>query len=133
MVGPTPVAPARWLIALTVLVLPADARDRYREEFRTELAELGWQWQVPQAASLLAGSIALRQALNERDLPDQVVDKVDWRCRLGRHRYVVRQDENPEMRGRGYLQCVRCGKNDDPPQYDPPSATTIGWVSPPAF
>ena len=126
MVGPLPVAPARWLIMLTILVLPADSRDRYREEFRTELAELDWQWQVPQAASLLIGSVALRHALNERDLPDVVVEKADWRCRLGRHRYVVRQDDNPEMRGRGYLQCVRCGKSKDPPQYGSCRRRAIG-------
>ena len=133
MVGPRPIAPARWMIVVTIAVLPADSRDRYREELRTELAEFGWQWQVPQAISLLVGSIALRRALNERDLPDSIVEKRDWRCRLGRHRYVVRQDDNPEMRGRGYLQCVRCGKPKDPPEYGPPSAPTIGLAGPVAF
>jgi hypothetical protein len=130
MIGPQPIAPARWLATLTVLVLPADVRDRYREEFRTELSELGRIAQVPQAMSLLVGAIPLRNALNERDIPDSVSDGRDWRCRLGRHRYVLVQDDNPEMRGRGYLQCVRCGKPKDPPSYGPPSATTIGWAGP---
>lgn len=129
-VGPRPVAAARWLVALTVMVLPADSRDRYLEEFRTELSELGWVSQLPQAASLLVGAIPLRNALNDRDLPEVATEGRDWRCRCGRHHYVLRQDDNPEMRGRGYLQCVRCGQPKDPPSYEPPSATTIGWAGP---
>ena len=129
MIGPQPIAPARWLVALAVLALPTDARDRYREEFRTELCELGAPAQLAQAGSLLVGAIPLRNALNERDLPDSVVEKPDWRCRLGRHRYVRQQDDNPEMRGRGYLRCVRCGRPKDPPSYGvmPPKAIGSGW------
>ena len=109
-------------------VLPADARDRYREEFSTELAELGTVSQLVQSASLLVGSVSLRKALTDRDLPDAATVRVDWRCRLGRHRYVVRQDDNPEMRGRRYLRCTRCGKPKDPPSYGvmPPSALAAG-------
>ena len=51
MIGPHPIGPARGLIALTVLVLPGDARDRYREEFRTELSELGALAQIGQAVT----------------------------------------------------------------------------------
>ena len=128
MIGPRPVAPARWLIGLTVAMLPGDARDRYREEFRTELAELGWVAQLPQACSLVIGALPLRNALSERDLPDMVVEKKDWRCRIGRHSYVVRENDNAETRGVGYLQCVRCGKHKDPPRYEPVSQRgAMGW------
>ena len=128
VIGPRPFVPARWLIALVVVVLPPDVRDRYREEFSTELAELGPISQLTQSGSLLVGSISLRNALTDRDLPDMVAARVDWRCRFGRHRYVVRRDDNPEMRGRRYLRCTRCGKPKDPPSYGvmPPTALGAG-------
>ncbi len=120
--------PARWLLGIVVLVLPSHTRDRYREEFRTELAELSVAAQVAQALSLLAGSVALRAALSSQELPTLGSTRRDWRCRLGRHRYVGRESDNPEMRGVGYLQCVRCGKRKDPPSYGimPPTALGIG-------
>lgn len=131
MIGPQPVLPARWLVALALLALPPAARDRYREEFRSELCELGAPAQLAQAAGLLAGAIPLRNALSERELPAAVVvDRRDWRCRIGRHRFVVRQDDNPEMRGRAYLRCTRCGKPKDPPSYGPAPMTTTGWAGP---
>jgi len=126
MVGPRPFGPARWLLAVTVMVLPAATRDRYREELRTELSDLGWGPQVFQAGSLLVGSMALRNALSGRELPDSLPTTRDWRCRLGRHRYVGRVDDNPEMRGGRYLQCVRCGKKKDPPRYGPMPPLAIG-------
>ena len=126
MVGPQPGGPARGLIALTVLVLPHDVRDRYREEFRTELSELGALAQIGQAISLLAGSLALRQALQERDVLVVPQVKRQWRCRLGRHHYVGVQDDNPEMRGQAYLKCTRCGKPKDPPKYGPMPPTVLG-------
>ena len=54
--------------------------------------------------------------------------KKDWRCRMGRHHYVGVQDDNPEMRGRGFLRCTRCGKPKDPNVYGPMPPTAIaGW------
>jgi len=128
MIGPHPVGPARGLIALAVLVLPSDARDRYREEFHTELGELGLLTQLGQSISLLAGAIPLRLALQEQEVIVTPQVKKDWRCRIGRHHYVGVQDDNPEMRGQGYLQCTRCGKPKDPPRYGamPPNVLGAG-------
>jgi hypothetical protein len=126
MIGPRPVLPARGLISLTVIVLPSDARDRYREEFGSELSELGALAQISQASSLLFGSIPLRQALRERDVILTAQVKNDWRCRIGRHHYFGVQDDNPEMRGRGYLRCIRCGKPKDPPTYGVMPPTALG-------
>jgi len=114
MVGPRPVLPAWGLISLTVIVLPRDARDRYREEFRTELCELGAAAQLGQAAGILACSVQLRRALKERDVVVTEHVRRDWRCRIGRHSYVWRRDDNPEMYGRPYHQCVRCGVRFEP-------------------
>jgi hypothetical protein len=116
------------LISLAVIVLPRDARDRYREEFRTELSELGALVQIGQAVSLVVGSIPLRQALQARDVMVTAQVKNDWRCAMGRHHYVGVHDDNPEMRGRGYLRCTRCGKPKDPPTYGvmPPTALGAG-------
>src|SRR6195952_5887277 len=83
MIGPRPVLPARWLLGIVVLVLPTHARDRYREEFRTEIAELAVAAQVAQAVSLLAGSVALRSALSSREAPTLGPTHRDWRCRVG--------------------------------------------------
>jgi hypothetical protein len=115
MIGPRPVAVARYLIAITVMVLPGDTRDRYREEFRTELSELGGAAQIAEAASLLRGAFALRQALEEREMDKIGIPKTDWRCHLGRHRYVRKVDDNPEVRGQSVLECTRCGKHEDGP------------------
>ena len=125
MVGPRPILPARWLIWAVLLILPADARERYREEFRSELAEMGAVAQIYQGCGLLVGSVALRNALTARDVPEVTVAGKTLRCRVGRHRYVLRQSNNPEMRGVGFLKCVRCGKEMDPPEYGPGSAVTI--------
>lgn len=117
MIGPRPGKAARCPLSVTVLVLPAATRDRYREEFRTELCELGRMAQIPEAASLLRGSVALRQALKEREMSDTDHAKLDWRCHLGRHHYVPKPDDNPEVRGQSVLECTRCGKHEDgPPQ-----------------
>jgi len=126
VIGPRPVLPARWLLGIVVIVLPAHARDRYREEFRTELAELSVAAQVVQAFSLLVGSGALRVALSSREVSTLGNSRRDWRCRLGRHRYVGRDSDNPEMRGVGYLQCIRCGKRRDPPSYGVMPAVALG-------
>jgi len=132
MIGPRPVAVARCLLSVTVLVLPADTRDRYREEFRTELCELGRISQFPEAASLLRGSIALRQALREREMPDTDHAKMDWRCHLGRHHYVRELDDNPEVRGQSVLVCTRCGKHEDGPPAPGPGPVGVP-LSPPGF
>jgi hypothetical protein len=116
MIGPRPVAAARYLAGITVLALPADTRDRYREEFGSELRELRWVTQVTTAASLLRGSIALRHALQEREMINTShAAATDWRCRLGRHHYISHPDDNPEVRGQSVLECTRCGKHEDGP------------------
>lgn len=104
------------MLALSVLVLPADSRDRYREEFRTELCELRAGQQVFQAASLLGGAIALRRALTERDVTVSVHRSKSWRCRLGRHQWVGRREADPELHGRLYLVCAGCGSYFEPPE-----------------
>jgi len=104
------------LIALSVSALPAIARDRYREEFRTELCELTPMQQVGQAAGLVVGSMALRRALTARDVPLTERAATSWKCRIGRHAYVGRRDDNPEMPGRTYQVCDRCGKYFEPPE-----------------
>jgi len=59
MIGPQPQPFARLLLMAVIRFLPAPSRDRYREEFRAEFAELGWSSQFFQAGTLLAGSFSL--------------------------------------------------------------------------
>ena len=124
MIGPHPQLPARWLLAVVVLVLPAGSRERYREEFRAEFSELGRLSQVFQAGTLLVGSVSLRKALSGVDVIEDLTASRNVWCRLGRHHYLHVQDDNPEMRGRGYLRCARCGKPKDRAQYEPPTYLT---------
>jgi len=114
MIGPRPILPARGLIALTVVILPMDARDRYREELHTELCELGGATQLGQAIGILVCAVQLRRALNARDVAVTVAARKDWRCRIRRHSYVWRRDDNPEMYGRPYHECLRCGERFEP-------------------
>src|SRR4051794_25135090 len=120
MIGPQPQPFARLLLMVVIRFLPAPSRDRYREEFRAEFAELGWSSQFFQAGTLLAGSFSLRRALRQVDVIEDLTVAKSWRCRLGRHHYLPVQDDNPEMRGRHYLRCDRCGKPKDPPEYGAP-------------
>ena len=125
MIGPRSYAPARWVLAMVLIVLPAVSRDRYREEFRAELSELGWLSQLFQAGTLLVGSVSLRKALSGVDvIEDLTVTRSMW-CRLGRHHYLPVQDDNPEMRGRTYLRCERCGKPKDKNEYRPMPPTAV--------
>jgi hypothetical protein len=126
VIGPRPHPPARLLLAVVVLVLPAASRDRYREEFRAELAELAWMSQVFQAGTLLVGSFSLRKALGKVDVIEDLTGAKSWRCRLGRHHYLIAQDDNAEMRGRHYLRCDRCGKPKDKDKYGPMPGTALG-------
>src|SRR6478752_7132993 len=116
MIWLRPVAAARYLVNATVLVLPPDVRDRYRQEFYAELCELGAFWQVLSAADLMGGSLALRQALQDREVVSAPpVAVIDWRCRLGRHHYLSHAEDKPEVRGQSVLECTRCGKHEDGP------------------
>ncbi len=120
MFGPQPIAAARCILFLTVLVLPADARDRYREEFRGEISGLGAVAQLPESLSLLLGSYSLRSALKEREMTVTQPLKQDWRCHLGRHHFIVKPDDNPEVRGQTVLECTRCGRHEDGKHVGPP-------------
>ena len=116
MTGPQLVVVARGMVAVSVALLPGNARERYREEFRTELAELTFRQQTVQAGSLVVGAVALRRALQDKENALEQATSKSLLCRLGRHRYVRRNDENPERRGLPYLCCVRCGYWYDPPE-----------------
>jgi len=45
---------------------------------------------------------------------------IDWRCHLGRHHYVRKLDDNPEMQGETYQECTRCGRHEYGRQDVPP-------------
>ena len=49
-----------------------------------------------------------------------------WRCRLGRHAYASRRDDNSETPGRTIRVCIVCGKYFEPE--DEPER--ILWLSP---
>jgi hypothetical protein len=59
-------------------------------------------------------------------MTDSDGNHADWRCHLGRHHYVTKKDDNPEIRGQTYLVCIRCGKKNDPATYGPMPGTALG-------
>lgn len=114
---PAPLAGA--LIALSVLPLPAESRDRWRDEHRAEVVGLPRTRQVVEALHALAGSFALRSALkaNSERVP---APATDWFCRVGRHRFRTVNQDNPENRRYQQRECVTCGKVKEGPAADFP-------------
>ena len=49
-----------------------------------------------------------------------------WKCRLGRHTWLVVNDDNPEQRRNTHLECKRCSKVKDQTQFEHTKAT---WLS----
>lgn len=114
-----PMALAGAIVGLAVRALPAEHRDRYDDEFRADLCCLPRGRQIPQAAGLLVGAFGLRSALLDRD-PSTAKSVRYWRCRLGRHRYLVISDNNPENRRSSHLECSRCLRFKEIKEYDLP-------------
>ena len=121
---PTPAASA--LVAISVLTLPAGSRDRYRDEFRAELVILPAGRQITVAASVLAGSVNLRHALQVRDGSDPLAGGRRWVCRLGKHQYVLVNDDNPENRRNMHKECILCDKVKDTKDYQPTDGRWMG-------
>jgi len=93
-----------------VQVLPRDHRDRYREEFRTELCELGGPGQVAAAAGLLRGCLSLWYALLNGQSAAQVMARRSMRCRLGRHDYAGQRDVDLDKEHHTSYRCLQCGR-----------------------
>jgi hypothetical protein len=120
-VGPIPGT----LIRLAVLVLPAEHRTRYDDEFRAELVDVPLPRRSAHALSLLLGAVPLRRALADVGPTTVRAPARAWRCRLGRHRWTMIGDDNPENRRSMHLSCLRCGRNKDIDEYGPPRPTSI--------
>jgi hypothetical protein len=114
---PTPLAAA--LIALSVIPLPTGSRDRWSDEYRAEIFGLSRTRQIAEAASALSGSFALRAAL-KADPDGNPVTTTSRFCRIGRHRYQIINEDNPENRKYQHRECVICGKINEGPTTDLP-------------
>ncbi len=113
------------IVTIAVRALPAEHRDRYDDEFRADLCFLSRRRQIPQAAGLLIGMVPLRAALVDPN-PADGKSAIYWRCRLGRHRYLVVSDQNPENRRSYHLECSRCLKFKETKEYE---HTDGRWMS----
>lgn len=123
----TPTGPASLLVSISVLALPSNCRDRYRDEFRAELCYLPIGRQIPEAAGLLAGAVALRHALKEADVSISAEPVRHLTCRIGRHHYLFIDDQNPEDRRIHHFECRDCGKvKEQGPDYRP---TDGSWLT----
>jgi len=49
-----------------------------------------------------------------------------WKCRLGRHRWLVVNDDNPEQRKNTHRECSRCLKIKDETEFEHVETT---WIS----
>ncbi len=116
----SPTGPASAMVSLSVLALPSRCRDRYRDEFCAELCCLPIGRQILQAAGVLVGAVALRRALKEEDMSISPRPAKHLTCRVGRHHYLLIDDENPEDRRIHHLECRDCGKiKESGPDYQP--------------
>ena len=110
---------AAGLVGVTVRLLPAGYRDRYYDEFRADLCHLSRRRQITEAASQLAGALSLRHVLKEREMTTVLQSAKYWKCQLGRHRYQLVNDDNPENRRSKHLECSRCLKLKEIKEYTP--------------
>jgi hypothetical protein len=106
---------AQWLVAWAAAMLPPQHRERYALELVAELYGLTRPRQVSYAVALLVHAPRLATALADvspvgGDAPPA---RRDWRCRLGKHRYVVRRNPQSGAEAMTYLECRRCGKQKD--------------------
>lgn len=116
----TPCGPASIMVRISVLTLPRASRDRYCDEFRAELCCLPVGRQILQAVGLFVGSMALRLALKEEDMSISPEAGKHLTCRIGRHHYLLIDDENPEDRRLHHYECRDCGRiKERGPDYQP--------------
>jgi hypothetical protein len=110
-----PSRPAQWLVAWAAAVLPPQHRDRYSRELVAELYGLTRPRQVSYAVALLVHAPRLAAALADVNPveADALPARPDWRCRLGKHRYVVRRNAESGDAPMTYWECRRCGKQKD--------------------
>lgn len=110
-----PTRAARLLLELAVLPLPAPQRIRYAREFAAELYGMPTDRQVEYCLNLLLHAPLLAWALRNPDPVEEESDAGrDWRCRLRRHRYVLRNNPQAESPAAAFFrQCVRCGRVHD--------------------
>jgi len=96
---------AQGLCWLASRMLPVEARERYIDEWRSDVAAAD-EGVLRYAASVLAHSIVLRQALGASEAPRPVL------CRIGLHaaRELRDHPEDPELVSR---RCRRCGQARD--------------------
>jgi len=114
------------VVAVAVWVLPTPCRDRYSDEFRADLSVLARGRQLPYALGTLAGALRLRRAIGATDSARAARAVTYWKCRLGRHKWSVVNDDNPEQRGGTHRECSRCLKIKDETDF-PHQKTT--WIS----
>src|SRR6478609_4948156 len=113
------------VVAIAVQVLPAAHRDRYSDEFRADLSVLKHGRQLPYAFGALVSAVPLRRAVKP-DSDEAARSVVYWKCRWGRHRWMVVNDDNPEQRKGTHKECRRCLKLKDINQHDPTSGQWVG-------
>ncbi len=106
------------VIAVAVQMLPAEHRDRYSDELRADLCLVGKGRQMSYALGMLAGAPSLRHAVKAQDDESAARSVTYWKCRLGRHRYVVVNDDNPEFRASTHKECSRCLKFKEIKEYE---------------
>jgi len=114
------------LVAIAVWVLPTPCRDRYSDEIRADLSILTRGRGLPYALGTLGGAVRLRRAIVATDTTRAARSVIYWKCRLGRHKWSVVNDENPEQRKNTHRECSRCLKIKDSTEFEHDKTT---WIS----
>jgi len=115
------------VVAIAVQVLPSAHRVRYSDEFRADLSVLKQGHQLPYAFGALVSAIPLRRAVKAGS-DGAARSVVYWKCRWGRHRWMVVNDDNPEQRKGTHKECSRCLKLKDINEHDPTSGAWMARV-----
>jgi len=125
-IDPTRSAQPTWWASLAVrsaaLPLPAEHRNRYRQEFMAELYGMAPPDQLRHAAGVLSRVATLRLALVDpgRHLTKEAAMAKRWRCRFRLHRWQTKRGPT----GQPYRECRYCGAMTWPP--DMPGAVGGG-------
>jgi DNA-binding PadR family transcriptional regulator len=113
---------AATLCDLAADALAPDVRERYRSEWRADLAADPAQ-SLTHAVSIVAHLRLITAAITGRDVTD-----LPWACRLHWHRYVTIHDNLEDWRSVSHL-CTRCGHITDDWRGARRTADSLAWAT----
>ncbi len=113
---------ASTLCDLAADALAPDVRERYRSEWRADLAADPAQG-LAYAVGIVSHLRLITAAITGHDVTD-----LPWACRMHRHRYVTIHDNLEDWRSTSHL-CTRCGHITDDWRGAGRTADSLAWAA----